>query len=158
MQFDITHRFTGSVIFEADIECAEGASRGLKLGLTVRAALKARANLREADLAYANLADANLAYANLRGANLAGANLAGAKNAPKLVGGGLRADGYRFQWIDGRIIAGCRDFSVEEARAHWGSADYRDAKLGAESMAIIDHMLRLVELRGWSSPAEREAA
>ena len=84
---DILNRFSGEVMFTAEIECAaDELPSMIKLGLAVRAAIKARANLAGANLAGANLADANLAgaylaRANLAGANLARANLADAKNA-----------------------------------------------------------------------------
>ena len=74
MKFDIINRFTGSVIFTADIEANDDTPYSIRLGLAVRAAHSARAYLADA-----NLADANLARANLARANLAGANLAGAK-------------------------------------------------------------------------------
>ena len=94
MKFDVFNRFTGAVQFTAEIECAEDESFSIKLGLAVKWAIKARANLAGANLAgaylaeaclaraylaEANLAGAYLAGANLAGANLAGANLAGAK-------------------------------------------------------------------------------
>ena len=69
IKFDVLNRFTGAVQFTAEIECDEGASVSVKLGLAVRWAVKAGANL----------ARANLAGADLAGADLAGANLAGAK-------------------------------------------------------------------------------
>lgn len=72
IRFDVKSRFTGTVQFTAEIDCEEGASVGVKLGLAVKWALKTRADLAGADLARANLA----------GANLAGANLARAKNVP----------------------------------------------------------------------------
>ena len=83
IKFDVLNRFTGAVQFTAEIECDEGASVSVKLGLAVRWAVKARANLAGAylagaDLARADLAGANLARANLAGAYLAGANLADA--------------------------------------------------------------------------------
>ena len=68
IKFDVLNRFTGAVQFTAEIECDEGASVSVKLGLAVRWAVKARAYLADADLAGADLADANLAYANLAGA------------------------------------------------------------------------------------------
>ena len=73
---EILNRFSGEVIFTAEIECAADELPSIKLGLAVKAAVKARANL-----AGANLAGANLARANLARANLAHANLADAKNA-----------------------------------------------------------------------------
>jgi len=81
MKYAIKNRFTGAVIFEAEIECEASVSEVIKLGLSVRAAVKARANLVDANLAGANLAGANLADANLARANLVDANLADANLA-----------------------------------------------------------------------------
>ena len=78
---DIINRFSGAVMFTAEIECAADELPSIKLGLAVKAAVKARANLADANLAGANLADANLADAYLARANLAGANLADANLA-----------------------------------------------------------------------------
>ena len=86
---DILNRFSGEVMFTAEIECAADELPSIKLGLAVKAAIKARANLADANLAGANLADAYLAGANLAGAYLAGAYLAGAN----LAGANL-ADAY----------------------------------------------------------------
>ena len=47
-----------------------------------------------------------------------------------------------------RISAGCRDFSIAEARAHWGAADYPDRKRGDEYLALIDYVERLAEING----------
>ena len=58
---DIINRFSGTVMFTAEIECAPDALPSIKLGLAVQVAVKAGAYL--------------------AGAYLAGANLAGAKNA-----------------------------------------------------------------------------
>ena len=77
---EILNRFSGEVIFTAEIECAADELPSIKLGLAVKAAVKARANL-----AGANLADADLAGANLARADLAGANLADAKGAEKAI-------------------------------------------------------------------------
>ena len=78
---EILNCFSGEVIFTAEIECSANELPSIKLGLAVKAAVKARAYLADANLAGANLADANLAGANLAGANLAGANLADANLA-----------------------------------------------------------------------------
>jgi hypothetical protein len=108
----------------------------------------AGANLADANLAGANLADAYLAGANLAYANLAGANLAGAN----LVDGGQRSDGYRFVgWIKGDVLqirAGCRNFTITEAREHWFDEDYRDRHLGDETLCILDHIERVAVIRG----------
>ncbi|MBZ9975502.1 pentapeptide repeat-containing protein [Mesorhizobium sp. BR-1-1-10] len=80
MKFDIKHRFSGEVIFTAEINCADDASYSLKLGLAVRAAVSAQANLSEANLSWANLSEANLSWANLSEANLSEANLRAIKH------------------------------------------------------------------------------
>ena len=86
----ILNRFSGAVIFEAEVE---GESYGLRLGLAVKLMWESRANLCEANLceadlrgadlrgAYlcrANLCRADLCKADLRGAYLCRANLCGA--------------------------------------------------------------------------------
>ena len=77
MQFEIKSRWSGAVIFTAYIEADESASASIKLGLAVKEAVKARAdlscaNLRDADLSCADLRDADLREADLRGAYLNG--------------------------------------------------------------------------------------
>ena len=76
--FNILNRFTGAVQFSAEIECKPDELPSIKLGLAVRVAVEAGADLARANLPGANLAGAYLAGANLTGAYLAGANLAGA--------------------------------------------------------------------------------
>ena len=73
MKFEITNRFTGKVQVTAEIDCSDSESYSVKLGLAVKWAIKAGADLARADLARANLADADLADANLARANLADA-------------------------------------------------------------------------------------
>jgi len=70
---NITDRFTGSVIFTAEIQVADDAPRALRLGAATAVAIAAKANLRCADLSGANLSGADMREANLRGANLRGA-------------------------------------------------------------------------------------
>ena len=70
IKFEILSRWSGSVKFVAEIDCSEDAPRRLKVGLAVRWAIKARANLTGADLS-----GADLRGADLRGANLGDANL-----------------------------------------------------------------------------------
>ena len=78
IKFDILNRFSGSVQFSAEIDCADDAPRSYKIGLAVKWAVKSRANLSRADLSGANLSRANLYGADLSGANLSRANLSGA--------------------------------------------------------------------------------
>ena len=76
MKYKIKHRYTGAVLFEADI--LDNTPSGMVVRAALEQATKARANLAGANLARANLDGANLARANLAGANLARANLDGA--------------------------------------------------------------------------------
>ena len=78
MQFEIRNRYTESVLFTAEIACAEDAPASVKIGSAVIWAAMTGANLRRADLSGANLSGANLRGANLSGANLSGADLSGA--------------------------------------------------------------------------------
>ena len=75
-KFDVLNRYTGQVQFTAEIDCAADAPPIIKLGLAVKWALKAGANLARANLANVNLAEAYLANVNLAGAYLADVNLA----------------------------------------------------------------------------------
>ena len=75
MKFDIKNRWMDEVTFTAEIDCAEGASSSVKVGLSVKWAIKNKVYLREADLV-----GADLGRADLRGANLGEADLRGAKN------------------------------------------------------------------------------
>jgi hypothetical protein len=54
----IKNRWSGETIYEAEISCSPDTLPSIKLGLAVKAALKADANLADANLARANLADA----------------------------------------------------------------------------------------------------
>ena len=78
MKFEIKHRWSGRVIFTAEIECNAGASLSVKLGLAVRAADLKGADLEGADLEGADLKGAYLKGAYLKGADLEGAYLEGA--------------------------------------------------------------------------------
>jgi hypothetical protein len=122
----------------------------IKIGLAVKWALMARANL----------AGANLAGANLAGANLAGANLAGANQiSSRIINGGLRSDGYRFlltrtepgAW---RIKAGCRNFTVDDGLKHWSDTRPEGESLGDETRLIVARMLALAKLRAWPETGE----
>lgn len=76
MQFEIKNRFTGAVQVTAAIDATDDTALSVKIGLAVRWAVKARANLSGANLSGADLKDANLSGADLARADLSGANLA----------------------------------------------------------------------------------
>jgi uncharacterized protein YjbI with pentapeptide repeats len=78
MKFDVTNRWSGSIIFTAEIQCEEGASYGVRLGFAVKWGITNTANLCNANLCNADLRGADLRGADLRGADLRGADLCGA--------------------------------------------------------------------------------
>ncbi|MFU2088404.1 pentapeptide repeat-containing protein [Bordetella bronchiseptica] len=76
MKFEIKNRYTGAVLFTADVP--DETESGMVARVALEQAVKSGANLARANLAGANLAGANLAGADLARAYLAGANLADA--------------------------------------------------------------------------------
>jgi len=76
MKVEIKHRWSGAVLYTADVP--DDTPSGLQMRVALEKATAARANLAGANLTGANLTGANLADANLAGAYLAGAYLAGA--------------------------------------------------------------------------------
>lgn len=122
------------------------------------------ANMRVADLRLANLSNTNLHSADLRGACLYRASLYNANCfQTDFRGGDLRSTdlswtnlrraigchvlthtqhGYTIIaiWHDTewRIQGGCRDFSIAEARAHWGSEDYPYPPDGERICLMLD--------------------
>ena len=123
IKFDIRDRWSGKVLFSADIECASDASNALKLGLAVRRAY-------------------------LSGAYLGGADL----GKQWIVQGTSRSDGYPFflQMLTGdtepMIKAGCRHFTVAQAQAHW-TATRGNTALGRETENIVRSMFELARIR-----------
>jgi len=75
IKFDVLNRFTRNIQFTAGIECSENDSKAVKMGLSVKWAVKNNADLGDADLRDAYLRGADLRGARLRGAYLRGANL-----------------------------------------------------------------------------------
>ncbi|WPQ34346.1 pentapeptide repeat-containing protein [Achromobacter xylosoxidans] len=112
MKHEIKNRWTGAVLFTADVP--EGTESGLIARVALEQAVEARANLRDANLRGANLGgaylggaylrganlgdaylgDANLGDANLRGANLGGANLGDANLRGANLGGAYLGGAY----------------------------------------------------------------
>lgn len=43
-------------------------------------------------------------------------------------------------WVgeEWRIVAGCRNFTIAEARAHWGSPDYHTPRSGSRIVHMLD--------------------
>jgi hypothetical protein len=140
MEFEIKHHFTNSVMFTAEIEASGDTPFSVKLGLAVRAAVEARANLAGAYLADAYLARANLAGANLAGAYLACANLACANLACANL-----ADAYLARAnLAGANLAGAYLARANLAGANLAGANLTRAYLACANLAgrIIDGGLR----------------
>jgi hypothetical protein len=95
------------------------------------------ANLRKANLSKANLSKANLSGADLSCADLYGANLSEAVGYLPLPVADTRGYHHHAIWCDTewRVRAGCRDFSIAEARAHWLTDSYTGPAMVRETMA-----------------------
>jgi hypothetical protein len=139
MKFEIKNRFTGAVQITAEIECADDASYSVKLGLAVKWAVKADADLAGANLAGADLADANLAGADLADANLAGAYLADANLADANLAGANLA---------GANLAG----------AYLADANLADAYLADANLADAYNVPSGIERSDPAEPYERKPA
>ena len=135
MQFDIRNRYTESVLFTAEIACAEDAPASVKIGLAVIWAVRTgaylrgadlrgaylsgaylrRAFLREADLSGGTLSGADLRWADLRGADLSGAYLRGADLRGAYLSGGKNIPAFAITKTvivpEGQIVGWkkCRD-------------------------------------------------
>lgn len=103
------------------------------------------ADLRRADLRWADLRGADLSWADLRWADLRGAKgfqLLTTTDHGYLVYATLRGT----EW---RIIAGCHDFTVAEAREHWGADSYHTPSSGRRILATLDWLEKeIVPLEG----------
>ena len=116
-------------------------------GANLRDANLRDANMRVADLRGADLRVADLRGANLHGANLHGADLRGAKGILLLPVQDTRGHSFTHavQTDSGwRIRAGCRDFSVEEAREHWGPSYSKDREQGDMYLYAVGWLERKV--------------
>ena len=133
-RFPIKNRFSGEVIFTAEISVTPDMLPSVKLGLAIRAAVKKGAYLAGAYLADADLAGADLAGAYLTGAYLARANLAGAYLA-----------GAYLAYAD---LAGADLAGADLAGAYLAGAYLADAK-GADLAIARTRILPDGDLIGW---------
>jgi uncharacterized protein YjbI with pentapeptide repeats len=135
---------------------AEARARGLvpaaAAGSPAPGANLTDAYLGDADLAGANLGGAYLGGADLGGADLSGADLGGADLGSQwVIQGGTRSDGYFFMLTNlagegVRVKAGCRNFSIADAEAHW-MRTRGGTVLGKETFAIINAMGEIACMR-----------
>ena len=142
---------------DADLSDADLSDADLRRANLSHADLR-RANLSHADLSHADLRHADLRRANLRRANLSHADLSDAD----LISLGFDLRGYHF-WLRKEgdellITAGCRQFTLAEARNHWTDAHQDDPLLRAEILARLDMADALATIYGWDQQfAEKEA-
>jgi hypothetical protein len=102
-----------------------------------------RADLREADLSEAILRGADLRGADLRGADLRGADLREAKGHIPLTSTDHGYYVFAMQQEGGswKIVAGCHEFSPEEALKHWGASDYHTPRSGRRCVSAVKWFL-----------------
>lgn len=146
MSIKIKDKRTGAVLLTVDADTLSGADLS---GAYLSKADLGGADLSGADLSGTDLSGADLSRAYLSRANLRGAYLYGAIG---IIDAGEDRDGYRFvavrQESGYRIAAGCHWFSPEEARAHWGAADYSRSP---ESMPRLRLLMELASAAGWDA-------
>jgi len=108
-------------------------------------------NLRDSDLRYCNLHGCNLRGCDLRGCDLRYCNLRGCIGLVLLPACDLR--GYSFphavlcgnEW---RVRVGCRDFSIADAREHWGPSYRGDREQGDIYLLAIDWLDGWIQRHG----------
>jgi uncharacterized protein YjbI with pentapeptide repeats len=127
-------RIGGSKICTVEIDCANGASESIKLGLAVRAALKNGANLSRAVLSGADLSGAILSCANLSGAKLSGANLYGAD----LYGADLSCANLSSAKLSGANLSDANLSGADLSDAYLSRADLSDSILSGAYLSRAD--------------------
>ena len=136
MQFEIKARFTGTVLFTAEIDANEATPLSIKLGLAVRKAVEVKTNL----------GGANLRGADLYGADLYGANLGG----KKLTKNPIQISGFPYlvTIFDETAQIGCQNKTIAE----WLACEREDFAPYKEAFRAI------VTASGRLPIAEEEAA
>jgi uncharacterized protein YjbI with pentapeptide repeats len=142
-------RVDGGEICAVKIDCADGASEGIKLGLAVKVALKngaflssanlVGADLPFADLSFADLSSADLSFADLYRANLSVAELSGADLSSALLS---RADLSRadlsFANLSGAKLRGADLYRANLSRANLSDANQYGADLSGAKLSVAD--------------------
>ena len=95
-------------------------------------------DLRGSNLSDSNLRGSDLSGSNLSGSNLSGSNLSGSDlvfHLPSVDPRGYSAHGCctSGQWL---LHAGCRVFTADAAREHWGDPEYPDRERGDDYLEI----------------------
>jgi len=139
MKIDILNRFNASVMFTANIECADDAPLSIKIGLAIKIAVKANANLSGANLSGANLYWANLSKANLSEADLSGANLYGA-NLSKANLSEADLSGANLYWanLSKADLSGANLYGADLSKADLSGANLYGANLSGADLSGAD--------------------
>ena len=170
-------RIDGTVAYESQSATslreavAEAVRQGVSLagancsGADFSRADFSRADFSRADFSLANFSRADFSLANFYGADFSLAHFPGANFFG--VEGILHAgpvdgcDMYAVRWDDGpRIKAGCRWFTVSEAREWWGKGGTPGNKPehGPLMLAGLDALLAMAKAHGWEMPCGWEMA
>ena len=129
MKYEIKHRITSAVMWSGDIGAMSKATAAEKLGVAIREAVKARADLRGAYLTRAYLRGADLTGADLTGADLRGADLRGAYlTGADLTGAYLRGADLRGADLRGAYLRGAYLRGADLTGAYLRGADLRGNK------------------------------
>ena len=145
-------RIDGTVAYESQSATSlkEAAEEAVRQGVSL-----ALANFPGADFYKANFSGANFSGANFFGANFFGVE--GILHVGPVDGW----DMYAVRWDDGpRIKAGCRWFTVSEARKWWGKggAPGNKPEHGPLMLAGLDALLAMAKAHGWEMPCGWEMA
>ena len=152
MQFEIRNRYTESVQFTAEIDCAEDAPASVKTGLAVIWAARTGADLSGADLSKARLGEADLSGADLREADLREADLSGANlrwarlSGADLSGADLSGANPREADLSGARLSGANLSGADLSGADLSGANLREADLSGADLRGAD--LSVTDLRG----------
>ncbi|KDC23021.1 pentapeptide repeat protein [Bordetella bronchiseptica E014] len=137
MKFEIKNRYTGAVLFTADVP--DDTESGLIARVALEQAVERGANLRGADLGGAYLRGADLRGADLGGADLGGANLGGAYLRGADLGGANLGGAYlRGADLRGADLGGAYLGGANLGGAYLGGADLRGADLRGADLGGAD--------------------
>ncbi len=150
-------RIDGTVAYESQSATSlkEAAEEAVRQGVSL-----ARAHFPLAHFSGANFSGANFYKADFSLANFYGANFYGAEGILH-VGPIDRWDMYAVRWPDGpRIKAGCRWFTVGEAREWWekGGEPSNAPGHGPLMLAGVEALVALARAHGWEMPPGQEVA
>ena len=165
-------RIDGTVAYESQSATSlkEAAEEAVRQGVSL-----ARANFSGAHFPGAHFPGANFSGANFFGAHFSGANFSGANfSRANFYGANFYGaegilhvgpvdgwDMYAVRWPDGpRIKAGCRWFTVDEARGWWGKGGGHGnaPEHGPLMLAGVEALLTLARAHGWEMPPGQEVA